>query len=114
MSTKEKIYNYIVEYISDKGYSPTIREIGEEIGIGSTSTIHWHLTRLKNEGLIYWEEYLHRSIRLKDETIKIEKIKEELSHIDRTPIDDGGYSLGVIDGIDLAIRTIDKYFKMGE
>lgn len=47
---KEIIYNYIVEHMADKGYAPTIREICSDLGISSTSAVHYHVESLRKEG----------------------------------------------------------------
>lgn len=48
----EEIYRYITEFINDKGYPPTVREICAELGIRSTSTVHRYLKELEAEGRI--------------------------------------------------------------
>ena len=52
MGTREKIYNYIVQYIQEHGYAPSFREIGEAVGLKSTSSIHRHMLRLFNDGML--------------------------------------------------------------
>lgn len=68
-STRQRIYAFIQRFIRKKGYSPSIREIGQHVGLGSTSTVYYHLTILAREGSIRWERGLVRTIRLagKDE-----------------------------------------------
>ncbi|WP_449010754.1 transcriptional repressor LexA [Paenibacillus taichungensis] len=51
-STQEKIMNYIKSEIDQKGYPPTIREIGDAVGLSSSSTVHGHLDRMEKKGLI--------------------------------------------------------------
>ena len=41
-----RILAYIQEVIDTRGYPPSVREIGEAVGLRSTSTVHGHLTRL--------------------------------------------------------------------
>jgi repressor LexA len=48
--TRELVYDYIVEFINENGFAPSIREMCEGTGIRSTSTIHSHLKRLQEEG----------------------------------------------------------------
>ena len=60
MRTKEKglskrqaeILDYIVRQINLKGYPPSVREIGEAVGLQSSSTVHNHLTQLEQKGYI--------------------------------------------------------------
>ena len=44
--TQERILAYIESVIRTRGYAPSVREIGEAVGLRSTSTVHGHLTRL--------------------------------------------------------------------
>lgn len=48
--TQKLMLDMIKDYISVHGYAPTIREIGNVVGIKSTSTVHVHLKRLLEEG----------------------------------------------------------------
>lgn len=60
MRTKERglskrqaeILDYIVRQITVKGYPPSVREIGEAVGLQSSSTVHNHLTQLEQKGYI--------------------------------------------------------------
>lgn len=49
---REEILEYIKQYIQDHGYSPTIREIGDGVGISSTSGVHIYLKQMLDEGMI--------------------------------------------------------------
>src|SRR5205085_8050889 len=40
---QQEIWNYLVEYVDRHGYPPTVREIGEQVGLASPSTVHAHL-----------------------------------------------------------------------
>ncbi|MEK5183391.1 transcriptional repressor LexA [Paenibacillus sp. FSL P4-0288] len=46
------ILSFIRKTIDAKGYPPSVREIGEAVGLASTSTVHGHLDRLEKRGLI--------------------------------------------------------------
>lgn len=48
--TKEKIYNYLIEYIKRYGYAPSVREIAKGIGLKSTSSVHNQLIKLEQDG----------------------------------------------------------------
>lgn len=50
--TRQTIFKFIVDYIQEHGYSPTVREIAEGAGLKSTSTVHSHLERMLDEGMI--------------------------------------------------------------
>lgn len=47
-----EIYEFIKSHIQEKGYPPSVREIGAAVGLSSTSTVHGHLERLEKKGLI--------------------------------------------------------------
>ena len=49
---QQRIYEYIVSCIQDHGYPPSVREIGEAVGLRSPSTVHFHLKRLEEAGVI--------------------------------------------------------------
>ena len=49
---RDEILDFIIAYISDHGYAPTTREIGEGVNLKSTSSVHAHLTRMFEEGVI--------------------------------------------------------------
>jgi repressor LexA len=65
-STRQKALLYINTYIQVHGYSPSIREIQDEIQVGSTSVVAFHLDKLQNEGYITRQPGLSRTIRLTD------------------------------------------------
>ena len=47
-----RIYETIVRMIQEQGYAPSVREIGEAVGLKSPSTVHFHLKKLEETGLI--------------------------------------------------------------
>lgn len=49
---QKQILRYIYGYIDENRYPPTVREIGEAVGLSSTSTVHGHLQRLEKSGFI--------------------------------------------------------------
>lgn len=59
---QQQILNAIAGYISEKGYSPTVREIANMVGIKSLSTMHAHLQRLEKKGYITKERGKPRTI----------------------------------------------------
>lgn len=53
ISTRQQaILDFIKNEVRDKGYPPSVREIGEAVGLASSSTVHGHLERLEKKGLI--------------------------------------------------------------
>lgn len=49
---QQKIYDYLVSCIREQGYPPSVREIGEAVGLRSPSTVHFHLKHLAEMGYI--------------------------------------------------------------
>ena len=61
---QQKIYDFIREFSREYGYPPTVREIGEHLGLKSPSTVKFHLDNLRAAGLIQWDGGKTRSITL--------------------------------------------------
>ena len=49
---QRKIYEYIASCVREQGYPPSVREIGEAVGLKSPSTVHFHLSHLEEAGYI--------------------------------------------------------------
>ena len=49
---QQQIYDFLVSYIRSRGYPPSVREIGEAVGLKSPSTVHFHLKHLEEAGVI--------------------------------------------------------------
>ncbi|MDX6397399.1 MAG: repressor LexA [Gaiellaceae bacterium] len=49
---QQEIWQYLVDYVDRHGYPPTVREIGEAVGLASPSTVHAHLANLERAGLL--------------------------------------------------------------
>ena len=47
-----RIYDAIVHFVQENGYAPSVREIGEAVGLKSPSTVHFHLKKLEEQGRI--------------------------------------------------------------
>ena len=48
----ELILEYVNMFIRDNGYAPSIREIGEAVGLRSTASVSYHLRQLQEKGLL--------------------------------------------------------------
>ena len=59
---QQQIYDYIVSFSQEHGYPPSVREIGEHVGLKSPSTVHFHLKGLETAGLITKAEGKTRAI----------------------------------------------------
>ncbi len=49
---QQRIYDYIAEMIRRQGYPPSVREIGEAVGLKSPSTVHFHLRHMEELGVL--------------------------------------------------------------
>ncbi|MFL5895557.1 MAG: transcriptional repressor LexA [Thermoleophilaceae bacterium] len=49
---QREIFDYIKRHTSDKGYPPTVRDIGQAIGLTSSATVHAHLANLERAGIL--------------------------------------------------------------
>jgi repressor LexA len=61
---QQEIWNFLVEYVDDHGYPPTVREIGERVGLASPSTVHAHLANLERAGLLKRDPTKPRALEL--------------------------------------------------
>ncbi len=62
---KKEIYQFIIEYMTENQYSPTVREIGAGVGLRSTSSVYGHMCKLKELGLIDYNPEQPRTIKIK-------------------------------------------------
>jgi len=64
---RRQILEFIVKATEDHGYPPTVREIGEAVGLKSSSTVHFHLKILAELGYLHRDGSLTRALRLSEE-----------------------------------------------
>lgn len=60
-SEQKAIFDYIVNYIQDHQYPPSIREIAKNVGYRSTSSVHHHLEKMYEEGVLETDAGLDRA-----------------------------------------------------
>lgn len=48
----EQIMQFVNDFIQENGYAPSVREIGEAVGLRSTATVTYHLRQLQEKGLL--------------------------------------------------------------
>jgi len=65
-STRENILQFIHDFIDERGYSPTVRDILKGCDISSTAVVQYHLDVLEKEGRIHRDPEIFRSIRLSE------------------------------------------------
>ena len=71
------ILEYLRAFVDEHGYPPTVREIGEAVGLRSPSTVHAHLAQLERAGLLRRDPTKPRAIELTDRR----------RHLDESPAD---------------------------
>ena len=49
---QQTIFSYIKEFLVKKGYPPSVREIGDAVGLKSSSTVHSYLAKMEEAGMI--------------------------------------------------------------
>jgi repressor LexA len=64
---QRQILDFLTSYVDDHGYPPTVREIGEAVGLASPSTVHAHLANLERAGLLKRDPTKPRAIELRRE-----------------------------------------------
>lgn len=65
-SRQREIYEFLKDKIVNRGYGPTVREIGAKFGIRSPNGVMCHLKALEKKGLISREQHMSRAIQLTD------------------------------------------------
>jgi repressor LexA len=61
---QREIWSFLVGYVDRHGYPPTVREIGEAVGLASPSTVHAHLANLERAGLLRRDPTKPRALEL--------------------------------------------------
>ncbi|HLO04013.1 MAG TPA: transcriptional repressor LexA, partial [Symbiobacteriaceae bacterium] len=72
---QRQIVDFIRSTIENKGYPPSVREIGEAIGLSSSSTVHGHLDKLAKLGVIRRDPTKPRAIELIGEKLTRERTR---------------------------------------
>ncbi|HIR85147.1 MAG TPA: transcriptional repressor LexA [Candidatus Galloscillospira excrementavium] len=80
---QQQIYDFIVAFQARHGYPPSVREIGEHVGLKSPSTVHFHLKGMEEKGIITKAEGKTRAITVSG----ARPVAEELDgQADRVPV----------------------------
>jgi len=79
---QQEIWDYLVDYVDQHGYPPTVREIGEAVGLASPSTVHAHLANLERAGLLRRDPTKPRALEL----VGREKQESPPAEVDRLPL----------------------------
>jgi repressor LexA len=101
---QQDILAFIKDEVRTKGYPPSVREIGEAVGLASSSTVHGHLARLESKGLIRRDPTKPRAIEILD----LETSSIPMQNVINVPI------IGkVTAGLPItAIENVEEYFPL--
>ncbi|MGG1250185.1 transcriptional repressor LexA [Brevibacillus agri] len=107
-SRQQAIIEFIRKEVRDKGYPPSVREIGEAVGLASSSTVHGHLARLEKKGLIRRDPTKPRAIELLSEEDRFQDNFE--NSVVRVPV------IGKVTAGQpiTAIEDVEEYFPLPE
>ena len=61
---QQQIWTFLTDYVGRHGYPPTVREIGEAVGLASPSTVHAHLANLERAGYLKRDPAKPRALEL--------------------------------------------------
>ena len=79
---RKQILDCISEAIRERGYPPSVREIGETVGLTSSSTVHAHLAVLQREGYLRRDPTKPRAIEVRyDPSSKVVMDSRPLRHV---------------------------------
>src|SRR5689334_2498143 len=84
---QQQVLHYIRQSINERGYPPTLREIGAHMGIRSTNGVNDHLRALERKGYLTREDMKSRALRPRDLDDGAERLSLS-SASDATPAND--------------------------
>lgn len=102
---QQDILSFIKEEVQKKGYPPSVREIGEAVGLASSSTVHGHLARLESKGLIRRDPTKPRAIEILEDNVELQIPRSKVVNV---PV------IGkVTAGVPItAIENVEEYFPL--
>ncbi|WHY68834.1 MULTISPECIES: transcriptional repressor LexA [Bacillaceae] len=104
---QQDILDFIKSEVKSKGYPPSVREIGEAVGLASSSTVHGHLARLESKGLIRRDPTKPRAIEILEADIA--------AHIPRNAVVNVPVVGKVTAGLPItAIENVEEFFPLPE
>ena len=83
---QQQIFDYIVAFQKEHGYPPSVREIGEHVGLKSPSTVHFHLKGLEAAGIITKAEGKTRAITVSGAHAPADNVVPMDPPADRVPV----------------------------
>jgi repressor LexA len=105
---QQEIWTFLTKYVDEHGYPPTVREIGEAVGLASPSTVHAHLANLERAGLIKRDPTKPRALELRRDPKP--QVAQPAADVHRLPLV-GEIAAG---GPLLAEHNVDEYVAVPE
>ena len=99
---QRQVLEYIRRTVRERGYPPSVREIGEAVGLSSSSTVHGHLARLQEKGYIRRDPTKPRAIEVLDGRQRTHKVVVDVPVLGRVA---AGQPL-------LAVHNIEDFFPL--
>lgn len=76
---QKQILDFITRFLDEKGYSPSLMEIGEHFGLRSPATVHKHVDNLRRKGLVRKTWNANRSLELTPSALGVRSIRLPLA-----------------------------------
>lgn len=102
---QQAILEFIRSEVREKGYPPSVREIGEAVGLASSSTVHGHLDRLEKKGFIRRDPTKPRAIELLGDDDERELVRLAVSRVPLVGKVTAGQPI-------TAVENIEEYFPL--
>lgn len=104
---QQAILDFIKSEVREKGYPPSVREIGEAVGLASSSTVHGHLERLEKKGMIRRDPTKPRAIEVLGDESGLDMFSHSVKHVPLVGKVTAGAPI-------LATENIEDYFPLPE
>jgi len=83
---QREIWSFVLDYSDRHGYPPTVREIGEAVGLASPSTVHAHLANLERAGLLRRDPTKPRALELVGRAAAARSAQDEPASLPKLPL----------------------------
>lgn len=104
---QQDILDFIKQEVKQKGYPPSVREIGLAVGLASSSTVHGHLERLETKGFIRRDPTKPRAIEILDSEEEMMVPKSKVVNVPLVGKVTAGQPI-------TAIENVEEYFPLPE
>lgn len=102
---QREVLEFIKRQVREKGYPPSVREIGDAVGLRSSSTVHGHLRRLESKGYIRRDPTKPRAIEILDDQGEMDLIMRDLVAVPVVGNVTAGQPI-------LAVENVEDYFPL--